>query len=439
VAAKYLRTLRLFSHDLRVFLVTAVVVGLAWDGVRTVIFNLYLLRLDYDPKSIGLINAIGGLAFALMCIPAGALGTRYGSRRMLIAGLGLVAAGLFLLPVAELLAAGWRTAWLLATTFSDFAGLAIYYVNSFPFLMEATGNQERSHAFSVHIALVPMSAFAGSLLAGLLPGVSAGLLGTSLQQAAPYRFPLWLAGLLIVPGCLVLLPTRSMSRKHAPALVREATAGLPGGSARRVGNMSNMPYGLLIVVGLIVLLRFIGRGTVTTLFNVYLDDGLGASAALIGALSAIGQLLAIPAALLAPLLTARWGHARSIFGASLGMAVFLLPLALVPSWAAAGVGLAGSTAFFMMTAGPLRMFSQEVVPPRWRAVMASAFMLGNGLALSAASLAGGYIIAGLGYQALFLAAAGLSGAGALLFWLRFRSIRLPGSEPAPQPLTHAEE
>jgi len=427
VIANYLRTVHLFSRDLCIFLVTAVLVGVAWDGVRTVLFNLYLLRLGYGPESIGMINAVGGLAFALMCLPAGALGTRHGSRSMLITGLGLLAAGFCLLPLAELLTADWRTAWLLVTTLLAYFGYALYLVNGLPFMMEATGPEERNHAFSVHMALIPVAAFAGSLLAGLLPSVTASLLGTSMEEAAAYRFPLWLAAMLLVPGVLILLPTRAMTMRHAPAAAGDATVRAPGAST---GLANLIPYGLIISVGMLMALRYGGRGTVATFFNVYLDDGLGTSTALIGTLAALGQLLSVPAALMAPLLTARWGSARTILWGSLGMALFTLPLALIPHWAAAGTGFAVSTALFLMTAGPLRMFSQELVPPRWRATMAASFMLGQGLAFSAASLAGGYIIVSLGYRTLFLVATGLMGAAALFFWFRFRS---PGNEGARQP------
>lgn len=427
VIGHYLRTVRLFGRDLRLFLVTAVLVGVAWEGVRAVLFNLYVLRLGYGPEAVGLINAVGGLAFAVMCLPAGALGTRHGSRRMLVAGLGLMCAGLLLLPLAELSAAGWRTASLWATTFLAYLGYALYVVNGLPFLMEATGPEERSHAFSVHIALVPLAAFAGSLLAGLLPGVAAGLLGTSLEEAAAYRFPLWLAALLLVPAVLAMLPAPPPAGQDTPSKAADGATRAPGEAPRRAGRI---PYGLILTVGLLMALRYGGRGTVATFFNVYLDDELGASAALIGTLSAIGQLVAVPAALLAPLATARWGVARAIYWGSLGMALSTLPLALVPHWAAAGAGFALSTALFWTTGGPLRMFSQELVVPRWRASMASSFMLGQGLAFTAASLAGGYVIVSRGYQALFLLAAGLMAAAAVFFWARFgRSGRAGARQP----------
>jgi predicted MFS family arabinose efflux permease len=120
----------------------------------------------------------------------------------------------------------------------------------------------------------------------------------------------------------------------------------------------------------------------------------------------------------------------------MGMALFAIPLALVPYWAAAGLGFISSAAFFSMTVGPIRLYSQELVAPRWRATMASSFMMGAGLAFSVVSLAGGYIIVTLGYEALFLGAAALMAASGLLFWALFR---VPHGRLTPQTLPERAE
>jgi predicted MFS family arabinose efflux permease len=98
----------------------------------------------------------------------------------------------------------------------------------------------------------------------------------------------------------------------------------------------------------------------------------------------------------------------------------MLPLALIPHWGAAGLGFMGVAALFSMTTAPIRVYSQEIVSPGWRAAMSGALMMGAGLSASAMALGGGYAIATLGYRSLFLAGAGLTAAGALLFWAYFR-------------------
>jgi MFS family permease len=410
VITDYLSMLRLFSRELRLFLITGALVALAWDGMRSVILNLYLLRLGYGPDFIGLVSAVGAFAFTLLCPLAGVMGTRWGSRRMLVTGLGLMAAGFCLLPLTESLPFDLRTGWLLGTTALTYLGFALYLVNGLPFMMGATGTRERNHAFSFHSALLPLAAFGGSLLAGVLPGILASLLDTPLTEPAPYRYTLWLAALFLLPAVPVLITARSAGRLkvQAPAVEPEHT-----GSARA-------PIGLILIVVLFMALRFGGRGPVVNFFNVYLDDGLGASTALIGVLSASALLIAVPGALVAPLMVARFGNTRTIVWGMVGMALCTLPLALVSRWPAAGLAYIGSSAMFSLTVGPLRLFSQELVAPRWQATMASAFMMGSGVAFATLSLAGGYVIVALGYRILFLIATGLIAAAILLFWFYFR-------------------
>ena len=130
-----------------------------FGGIYPILLNLYLLRLGYGPEFIGLLNASGSLCIAIFCIPAGALGSRWGSRQVMIAGLLLLVAGNGLLPLAEFAPAGSRSAWLLATNLLGALGVALYIVNTSPYLMAVTGDAERNHAFSVQAAWEPWPLF----------------------------------------------------------------------------------------------------------------------------------------------------------------------------------------------------------------------------------------------------------------------------------------
>lgn len=426
MATTYLNHLRLFSTAVRIYLVTAALRGFAWDGIRAVLFNLYLLRLGYGPEFVGLAGAAGSLAFSLSCVFAGALGSKWESRRLLVAGLALMAGGIGLLPLAIFVPAAWQAGWLLGGYVLTEFGLAMYFVNGLPFLMTATGPEERHHAFSVQIALVPLAAFAGSLVGGALPHVTATVLGLPPDGAAAYGFSLWLAALILIPGVLALLHVRE--GRAGRVEVRAAQA--PAASAP-VTRAVRPPYELIIVLMLVTALRFGGWGAVSTFYNVYLDDGLGMPTALIGAVVAAGQLAAVPAALAAPLLVARWGNRWTIAMGSFAIAVSLLPLALIPHWTAASLGYVGAYSLFYLTTGPIRVFSQEIVSPAWRAAMSGAIGMGPGLSMAAVSLVGGRAIVALGYSSLFLAGAALVASGAWLFWVYFR---VPRGELARQPL-----
>jgi MFS family permease len=180
---------------------------------------------------------------------------------------------------------------------------------------------------------------------------------------------------------------------------------------------------VIAVIGIIMALRFGGRGSITTFFNVYLDTELGTSPVLIGALVAAGQLLSVPAAFAAPYAVSRWGPRSTITWGTAATALAAIPLALVPTWLGAGLGYVGSSVMLTMTVGPLRLFGQELVAPRWRPSMAAVFMMGAGLAFSLMSMVGGYAVIALGYRTLFWIAVVLTAAAAVLFRLYFSRAR----------------
>ncbi|MDQ5850840.1 MAG: hypothetical protein M3380_01985, partial [Chloroflexota bacterium] len=108
--------LRHFTRPVRLYLVSSALFGFTiFGGIYSLLLNLYLLRLGYGAAFVGIVNAAGMLALALFALPAGLLGTRWGSRRALLAGLCLILTGLGPLPLAELLPAPVRAAWLLGT------------------------------------------------------------------------------------------------------------------------------------------------------------------------------------------------------------------------------------------------------------------------------------------------------------------------------------
>ena len=163
----------------------------------------------------------------------------------------------------------------------------------------------------------------------------------------------------------------------------------------------------------------LGEAIARTFFNVYLDTRLQVSTALIGALVGVGQLLAVPAALATPILAARWGIARTAAIGSAGIALSLVPLAFFSHWAAAGLSFMGVIALASIRRPLMTVYSMELVRPAWRAAMSGATTMAVGLSWAAIAWGGGYLIAALGYRSLFLSGAGLTGAGALLFWAYF--------------------
>ena len=413
--AQYLRTIRHFNRDIRLYLFASGLVGFClFSGIYSLLFNLYLLRLGYGPAFVGQVNAVGGLAFALSSLPSSFLGSRWGNRRTMILGLSLAIVGHALLSQAEFVPNIHQQSFILSTNSLGLLGISLYIVNGYPYLMEVSSAAQRHHVFSLQAALFPLAGFAGSLVGGFLPGGFASLLQLSLDHPTPYRHTLLVASLLLTPGVFALVAMGQQTRER-----REDTPT----------ESSPLPLKLILLLSFIAFLYTAGEGAVRTFLNVYLDDALNASTALIGTLAASGQLLAIPAALMMPFLVRRFGSTRTFNGAVLCSALTLVPLALIPHWGIAGLCLMGTMCLAGIRRPAFTVFQQEMMPLRWRTTMAGAAATMTGFGYAGVSLGGGYMIEAVGYRALFLMAGCLTASGAAIFWLCFRHRDNHAGEP----------
>ena len=252
---------------------------------------------------------------------------------------------------------------------------------------------------------MPLSGFVGSLVGGLLPGLFANALGVTLGDPAPYRYPLLISALLVLPVVPVLMATREVEVKKAEEAAIEKTP---------------LPFALITLFSLFVLFRGSGESIVRTFFNVYLDDALHVSPARIGVLLALGQLLAVPAALSMPILVARFSRNRTVLLGSLGIPLGLLPIALIPHWGAAGLSLVAITALTSVVRSAFLVYSMKVVPKEWMASTSGALTMAMGLSYSVTSFGGGYLIPVFGYRSLYLIGAALTAVAPLLFLIYLR-------------------
>jgi MFS family permease len=393
------------------------------NGIFPVLFNLYLLRLGYGPEFIGSVNAAGLLAYSVFAFPAGMAAHRLGVRRAMAIGVALSMVCSGLLPLVEFLPPNSRVPWMLGNQVLSTAGLALFFVNANPFMVDATGAAERNHAFSTRMVIDTASGMLGSLVGGALPGLLSTSLGLAADGPATYRYALLIAAVLSLPAVIALLLVRE----------RRVEPEEPHGTATR--GASAVPVAMLAAMALVTLLRAAGVGTSRVFFNVYLDDGLGVSTVQIGTLFAVVQLASVPAAMAMPLLAARRGLYHVVVWCSLGIAASLLPLALVPHWAAATIGRIGTYSLSAIADPALSVYQLELVPQRWRSVMAGVASTALGVSWTTLAFGGGFLIAGLGYRTLFLGAAGLTGAGTLVFAVLFR----PGGSAATRWLRPAED
>ncbi len=375
------------ERDVKLYMAGAALIGFSAFGIYSVLFNLYLLRMGYGVDSIGHFNAAGLLAFALFSPVAGNWGRRAGSRRALVGGAALMVAGYLLMSLAGFIPDSLRAGWIAAVQVAISCGFATYMVNSSPFLMQATAAGNRSLVFSLRGAVWPLFGFAGSALGGALPQVFGRLTGGDGLLA--YQLSLLVASLSLAPSLVLFRSTRA-----------------DGGGERRdpAGQApeETRPDGPLLMIGLISLLAAPGVAVARTFFNVYLDSELGIPPLSIGWLIGLAQLLSVPAALVMPQVLARVGHLRVFTGTTLGIALALLPMALVPRWEAAGLGYVSIIVLTAVRMPAFTVFHQELVTTRWRPTMSAMTTSAALVGFAVTSFGGGRLALEMGYAHLFL-------------------------------------
>ena len=408
LSLSFFQAIRRFKADAWLYYGFWVAIGLSYFGIYAVLFNLYLLRLGYGSEFIGLVQGFVFLGFSIFCVPAGWLGKRFGPRRMLIVSTVLCIPCYAAIPLSEIIPSIYRSAWIFVSYGSLGTLFSLIVVNSVPFLMSLTSKEERAHAFSVLNAARRFSGFAGSLISGMLPGLFAVALGASLDEPAPYRYPLFIPSILCCIQLVLLLFTRKEK------ITKQETAEAKRGKA---------PVMLIVIFSIINLLWLSGSWSTRTFFNVYMDTDLLVSVALIGTLVAVAQLLSGLASLLMPVIMKSLGRFYTLVLACLGIALSQAVLVFIPHWVAAGIGFLGVYAFLGIAQPAFTVYSQESIKPEWRPIMAGYNSMSWGVGTSALIFGGGYIAAAYGYRSLFSIGIVMAVASALLFFAYFRKPR----------------
>lgn len=438
----YAAALRALTHNVRLYLFATGLIGFAFDGgVFSVLFNLYLLRLGFGPEFIGQVNSAGLLAFALSSLPAGPIGARFGIRATMIVGLIMMTVGGAATALATNLPARWHGPTIMALWIVMFVGLALYFVNSVPFVMEVAAPDERHHAFPLQTALLALAAFSGALVGGFLPRLFALWMGMDAANPIPYRLPLLFASLMLLPAVVLILriPQSSpagetVSPDEGP--VEAPVSPLPPGDlapARATAPQVRWESSIILTLVLLSVVRFFqvsGVATTGTFFNVYMDTTLAVPTDQIGLMAGLARLGGVFAALGTSLLVTRWGAPRVVLLASAVSTLSLLPLAFIPHWTAAGIGFVGVTAMSSMRYPAFMLYAVGLVPPSWRGTLAGVGEFAGGISFAGIALIGGYLIAADGFTPLFLLGFGLTLVGTLLFYLWFM---LPRTKTTPAP------
>jgi MFS family permease len=388
---------RKFDKSILLLLVVWGTIGFAYFGIVGVVMNLYLVRLGYGPVFIGNLHASGQLAWAVFALPAGLIGRRWGIKEAIVAGIAMNGVGSVIMVAAESLPAVLITPGLVSGWLLTWIGAALLTVNGAPYLMALTNAENRGYGFSAQQAMMGAATFAGSLLAGALPGWIAAQLGLPLEDAAPYRFTMMVAPVAYLVAALTFARAQSVK--------------MPVQSVEQRSGRS-MPVKVFVFIGLLVFVQSLAEGIIRPFFNLYLDTSLNVPVSQIGTALGFSSLVLVLVSLATPAVLGRWGTGGAMKLAMGGFTLFAVLLAAVQTWPLAALVFLGMGSMLTILATARGIYGQEIVKPYWRTSSAAIATIGMALGWATATWAGGRMIPTIGFQNMFLIGAGIGLAGA---------------------------
>ncbi|MBN1666627.1 MAG: MFS transporter [Anaerolineales bacterium] len=349
---EYARRVRMFRPNARLYLTNVIITGLA-GGVFRLLFNFYVLSLGYDEALLGRLITVSSTASLLAALPAGYLADLLGRKRSLIVG-GLVSSFSFIAMVL------WPTAQIFYLL-NILTGVAqsLVAVTMAPFLMENSGEEERTYLFSFGHGLQMLSAFAGNWLGGYLPGWFGLWRGISPTDSQAYGGAIIVVSVLFTVG---LIPLLLLRRNRMVGEARSVFA--PVSYAMR-------EPALLTKLILPTLITSIGAGLVMPFMNVFFRVVHNQPDPVIGTLFAWGSLAMGIGLLAAPPLADRFGKIQVVVVSQALSVPFLILLGFSPWFAAGALAYYVRLTLMNMSNPVYQTFVMEQVDPEARATVAS--------------------------------------------------------------------
>ena len=377
--SRYIRSFTGFSRDARIFLLTTVVFGAA-ISLYFIDFNLYL-------ESIGLKSAIGwllaaySLAGVLTALPASALSDRFGRRRVMAAGMALVAVALvaFLPGQLPLLFVGVAALG---------AGSMAVSVVQIPFIAEHTRPDQRNEYFAIWSAIGFLTGLVAALAGGALaPEVASRLnLGSA---AAPYQ--ILLTGVAIL-GVLALGTVWLLTSDKPPADRTRAA----GSSRFGIVILDRRLFFRLLLPGF---LTSLGAGQLIPFLNVFIENKFSLGLTEVNAIFAVTSLGTAAAILAQPALASRFGRIGSIVLVQGASIPFLVVLGFSPMLWTVIIALAVRNSLMNAGSPIFDAFAMERVSPAERATLAAGMTMLWSLGWTIAPMYYGALQASLGFTA----------------------------------------
>jgi len=409
----YFFHLRAFRPNARLYLISVIVMGVAL-GIFRLLFNFYALSLGYDEAVLGRFVTVNNLTALLVALPIGYFADQFGRKKALISASLLTSLSILsmvLVPVTGI---------LYGANMLFGIGQSLAAITMAPFLMENSGEKERTYLFSFSMGLQMAAGFVGSWVGGYLPAWVSNIRNVGVTSSEAYAGSLLVVGLIMASGVIPL----SLLKTH-PLLRSERSIFAPLDYARRKPAL----LGKLILP---MLVTSIGAGLIMPFMNVYFREVHLRPDHVIGTLFAWGSLAMAVGLMIAPPIAERMGKIQLVVVTQALSIPFLIILGFSPwFWMAAAAYFVRLS--LMNMSGPVyQTFVMEQVDASARATVASLVSMSWNFGWVFSPMISGWVQVKFGFGPVFLGTILLYSLAILMTWAFFWR-KSPGSKPVPVP------
>jgi MFS family permease len=409
----YWTRIKQFSPNARLYLASAVLAGAAL-GVFQLLFNFYVISLNMDVNTAGQLASMNSSTALVLAVPMGYLADILGRKRSLIisgATVSLAIAGMVAWPIKGNLFA---MAALLG------AAQSLSAVTMSPFLLENSGEQERTYLFSLGSGAQMTASFVGNSIGGNLPTWIATRQGISPTSSNAYAGAL---GIVAVVSTFGLVPYFFMRMRRLEKSERALFA--PFAYAAKKPAM----LGKLIIP---ILVTSIGAGLLMPFMNIFFRVTYHQSDPVIGNLLAWGALAMGVGLLIAPILADRIGKIQVVV-ITQGLSIpFLALLGFAPWFWLSGVAYYIRIALMNMSTPVYQTFVMEHTEPESRATVASLVNMANNFGRAFSPSISGWMQVNYGFGPVYSSVLILYTISVYLYWKFFWSAKT-AMVPKPAP------
>lgn len=393
--------LTLFRPNARLYLLFTIISGVAF-GIFRLLFNFYVISLGYDEALLGRLLTMTSLVALVGALPAGYFSDRLGRKLSLLIST-------FLLSTAVAGMVAWPTP-LGFYLMNGLMGLSqsLAGVTFGPFLVENSGEEERTYLFSFSFGIQMIAGFVGNWLGGRLPAWMGDAFQVEAVSAEAYG---WSIAIVAGMGFTALLPLFLLKRQR---------------TARQEGRPSLSPFqyarrypGMLTKLVLPILITSLGAGLLMPFMNVFYRYAYARSDADIGTLFAAGSLAMAIGLLIAPPLADRYGKMRVVVLTQAISIPFLVTLGFAPwYWLSAGSYLI-RLALMNMSNPVYQAFVMEKVDESSRATVASLVSMSWSFGWAFSPTLSGWLQVEYGFTPVYMGTIGTYILAVYLYWRFF--------------------